>query len=95
MYIYNTIYNYYIRYFIHPLLLKADSNKFQSALCHTLPPFYTTGKEDENSRHSPLYFAVTLVTRHAFTPKSTPQSPPLCLTTLRQTPRVHAALASR
>lgn len=28
MYIYNTIYNYYILYFIHPLLIKADFNKF-------------------------------------------------------------------
>ena len=47
MYIYNTIYNYYIHFSSIPLLIKADSNKFGLLSTHTLPTIiYKTGKED-------------------------------------------------
>ena len=58
MYIYNTIYNYYIHYFIHShLLIKVDSNKF-SLLSAPTPStiIYKTGKEDlEQPPRPPLF----------------------------------------
>ena len=67
MYIYNTIYNYYIHYFFHPLLIKADSNKFGLLSTHTPSTIILyTNKEGgfRTTASTPLYFAVTLVTRH-------------------------------
>lgn len=48
MYIYNTIYNYYIHFSSIPLLIKADSNKFGLLSTHT--PSTITYKQGRKMR---------------------------------------------
>ena len=95
MYIYNTIYNYYIHFLPSPLLIKADSTNSIYSLPIPLHHYIQTRKEDEDSRQHPLYFAVTLVTRHVLPPQNTPRHPPFGLTARSAVPRIPSALTSR
>ena len=94
MYIYNTIYNYYIHYFFHPLLIKADSNKFGLLSTHTPSTIiYKQGRKMRTAASTPS-FLLSRLSRVTFNlPKTHHDTHPLasrhealCLVSLQPSP---------